>query len=166
MANELPPEGAGILLVWQNQHLFLERNPNYVKNDKKRHELEYPGGKVHPNETYLECAIREVKEETGNVVSVSPDQIVDHVTVTSPAKKGIRLFVANMTQDQYESLSKINQALQDEFTRDPTKAETLSACFVSVDRVKAHVLNDEKLEYPLRSFNKILIKELIQQNKI
>lgn len=166
MTSELVPEGAGILLVWQNQHLFLERNPDYVKNDKKRHELEYPGGKVHPNETYLDCAIREVKEETGNILVVAPDQIVDYVTVVSPAKKGIRLFVANMTEEQYDNLHKINEALQDEFKQNPTKAETLSARLIPVEQVKAHVATDAKLQYPLRGFNKILIKELIEQNKL
>lgn len=42
-------EGAGALLRSRNDGdviYMMERNPNYKNNDKKAHEIEYPGGKV------------------------------------------------------------------------------------------------------------------------
>lgn len=48
--------------------LLLKRSPNSKANAGK---WEFPGGKVDPGENFEEALIREVKEETGLVVSIS-----------------------------------------------------------------------------------------------
>lgn len=54
---------ATVFLQYQNEYLFVHRV-------KKGNSVDFGrwngiGGKVEPNESYLECCLREVKEETG-----------------------------------------------------------------------------------------------------
>ena len=115
---EIPPEGAGTLLCYKNYIYMLERNPDYVKNDKQLHELEYPGGKFDPqagDTDYVTCAIRETREETGGMITLDPKQLSKHVLSVSPANKGVCLFIVELTDDQHDLIDKIRQKLKSDY---------------------------------------------------
>ncbi len=155
-------EGAGCLLTYKNKALLLERNPDYINNDKKRHQLEYPGGKVKEDETYIQCAIREVYEETGKILRLNVLQFNNNfVIVKSHTNKGICLFRIEMTDDQYNTVDEINTGLKENAIRNRVKCESLSVMMVELDKLKT---ND--LPLPLRGFCKIMLKELVSKNII
>ena len=169
--SHLEPEGAGMLLMYHNNTFLVERNPDYIKNDKKKHELEYPGGKIEKGETYKSCAIREVKEETSNMLEIDENQLSEDksVIIKSPARKGICLFVVNLTPEQFNLMGTISLRLAQNSFEDKIYNETLSIVSVPLVELKNYIKEDRKFlvnDLPLRQFNKFLIMELIKQEKI
>lgn len=80
--------------------MLLERNPDYKNNDKKKHELQYPGGKIEGDETSKDCAIRETSEETSGFLKIIPEQLKKFVVSVSPSNKEIYLYIVELTDEQ------------------------------------------------------------------
>ena len=169
--SHLEPEGAGMLLVYQDTTFLLERNPDYIKNDKRRHELEYPGGKIEKGETYKSCAIREVKEETSNILEIDETQLSEDksVIIKSPAGKGICIFVVNLTSEQFNLIATISLRLAQNCLKDKIHNETMGMVSIPLVELINYIKEERKSlvnDMPLRQFNKFLIMELIKQEKI
>lgn len=75
--NALKPDGAGCLLWWNNTVLLMERNPDYINNARRAHELEFPGGTYDPSldsVPFYDTALREVREEAGIELNIKQYQ--------------------------------------------------------------------------------------------
>lgn len=154
-------EGAGVLPCFGDTVYLIERNPDYKNNDKKRWELEYPGGKVKSGEDYRDAARREVEEEMGLRLALEQFSEARSVTVTSPKGLGIRLYQVDLTPEQVASIPRLSEQLQMKAQDNRTEAESLSIVTVS----RSDLLTGS-LPRPLRSFNKILIDKLREANVI
>jgi 8-oxo-dGTP pyrophosphatase MutT (NUDIX family) len=152
-------EGAGVLPCFGETVYLLERNPDYKNNDKKKMELEYPGGKVKAGEDYLTAAQREVAEEMGLTLEPKQFDEAKSVTVTSPKGLGIRLYRVELTPEQVAEIPGLSRQLQTAAQANPAECESLG--IVAVTRTD---LLAGSLPRPLRSFNRILIDKLQAAN--
>ena len=150
---EIPPKGASTLLYYKNYVYMLERNPEYLKNDKQLHELEYPGGKFDPqagDTDYVTCAIRETREETGGMINLDPKQLSKHVISISPANKGVCLFIVELTDGQHDLVEKIRQKLKSDYN---------STFNITGEQLKALNEMEKKVPAKYQSITKYIHKE-------
>jgi len=162
-------EGAGVLLMYETNVYLLERNPYYYKNDKHKHEFEYPGGKAIDGETPMETAIRETTEETGGILILNPDQLIEYTKIKSPQtiSKDIYLYVVHLTDIQHNMIINIQDKLQSLYAIAPTKQETMNIIEVSLKDLINCVQNNILINgLELRTFNKYLLLELIKNKQI
>lgn len=170
-AQSIIPEGAGAMLNYKNITYLMVRNPDYVKNDKRRSELEYPGGKVeNAEESYAKCAMREVFEETASTLILDPEQLREDKSVTSlsPAGKGVRLYIVELTDEQQAEMSKVAKAVREAYKKDKSKCEMMDVCEVPLDLLKAWLQGRPSGPLPnrltLRAFNAILLRMALSQS--
>jgi 8-oxo-dGTP diphosphatase len=92
--------GAGVMMMKDGKVLLGRRHDDPNKADSELHgegTWTMPGGKMHFGETFEECALREVREETGiilndmNIIGVNNDKKGEKHFIT------IRLFSDNFS---------------------------------------------------------------------
>jgi len=163
MPSIIIPESAGILPVDDKYVYLLERNPNYINNDKRRHEWEYPGGKVENKETYQQCAIREAHEETANIWKINDEQFIDEYSVLSisPKGQGVKLYIIKLDTIQLNQIDIINEKLKEKNNENTNLCESLSMKKIPLEILQKYISEEitdiEGLQ--LRGFNKIVIKK-------
>jgi 8-oxo-dGTP pyrophosphatase MutT (NUDIX family) len=167
----LKPDGAGCLLWWNDTVLLLERNPEYINNARKAHELEFPGGKYDPSKDavpFFDTALREVREETGIELNTHQIQRAKVVKDRTPSNKETALFVVNLTLDQVLEVAKLKEKLQDDKKTAPKSRESQDMHWIPVQLLKNYVVDNNELALPynLRPFNVPLIKKLFIENKL
>ena len=153
------PESAGVLLYHGDNFYFLERNPQYINNDKHRSELEYPGGKIQGEENYKLCAIRETLEETANTIELTLSQLDENKSsvAISPKPGEVCLFLVELNAEQLAIIPKAQNNIKEKFASDPKNAEVLDIHPVSKQALKLFMTNRNRDLMPknlsLRSFN-------------
>jgi len=163
-------EGAGVVLYYGDCVYLLERNPHYVNNDKRRHELEYPGGKIEEGENYRQCAIRETVEETAGIIKLNPHQLLETKSIISlsPNHRGICLFAVELDGDQVALISEAVKKIKEKYFNNPEQAETMDIHCVKIDDLKTYIETKSAKNLPnelqLRSFNSILLRQLFEEN--
>lgn len=166
-------EGAGATILFTQGNsqkvVFAHRNPDYIKNDKKMDECEYPGGKVDEDDykqtnTDEEAALYAVKREwdeevfslfTGNsemLRSRSAQLFADFVTSEEGnfvdiqgGKSTIRLFMPQINLDL-----KINDY-----------RDMLYSNLKHADRVLEEAYNADKMNTPLTGIVTVELKDLV-----
>jgi len=167
----LTPDGAGCILLHNDKVLLLERNPNYVNNRRKAHELEFPGGKYDARldaVPYYDTALREVREETGIILNAKQIKQSAMIISKTPSNKGSALFVVNLTSDQVLDVEKLRKRLNDAIQASPDSREAQDMIWIPVASIKDFVMNNNQSALPLklRPFNIPYIKQLIVENKL
>lgn len=66
-----PRVGLGVILQKSGQVLLLKRRGSHGSG-----EWSFPGGHLEPFETFRECAVREIKEETGLDIAITKENPV------------------------------------------------------------------------------------------
>lgn len=166
MERKLQPEGAGVLLYSGEDIILLERNPYYKNSTNKKHELEYPGGKVNSFwETYKQCVIRETLEKTAYTLHLRPEQLTKFVCIKSPQEKGICLFIVELSSNQNKLVPFIRDALQYKYNSEPTEQKSIDLVMVKKQKLIDSIVQNVPINgLDLRSINKILLRELLNQN--
>lgn len=157
-----PVESAGVLLrhPTERKYLFLERNPDYIGNTNRKHELEYPGGKFEEADLDAhKCAERETWEEANLAVPV--DQLhtgLTFKTYNPGSKKWVYLIETKLTQQQLDAIETINRKLNDDLASDPKSVTALSLRWVAENDLRQLVEGTISKFLPLRGFNRIVLR--------
>ena len=85
----LPYIGVAVL-VWRGDYLLLGQRTG----SRAEHEWQFPGGHLEPGETVLECAAREVLEETGLKIVRAEHADFSNETFTAGERDYVTLFVS------------------------------------------------------------------------
>lgn len=76
---ETPKVGIGVMVIKEGKVLMSKRKGSHGEG-----EYQFPGGHLEPGESFEQCAIREVKEETGLEISNVKFQFVGNITYYKP----------------------------------------------------------------------------------
>ena len=109
------PGAVGVLAITDDQKIILVRQ---FRKPLEKMNLEIPAGKLEPNEDPMECALRELKEETGYTAS-NMTQITKFYTSPGFANEIIYLYHAEglengeATPDEDEFVELVSLTLEE-----------------------------------------------------
>lgn len=95
-------KAVGIIILYDNKEILLSKRSG--KEERMAGKWENVGGKLEENETYMEAAIRELKEELGgkilDSIELLPEPLL-HWTEEDEDSWEVQVFLAN-TKDKFE----------------------------------------------------------------
>lgn len=122
------PGGVGIVCIKDNQ-ILLVRQYRYAIDQVT---LEIPAGKKHKDETYKQCAIREMNEETGYDCK---EWIPLHYFMTTPGFCDEKLWL-------YQAIDPFPSATPLEADED----EDIEVCWMSLEEACEKIKNEEIID--------------------
>lgn len=87
--NDRPAVGVGVL-VWRGDHLLLGQRIDSQGSNV----WQFPGGHLEAGESVLECAVREVLEETGLVANFAQHADFSNETFSMNGREYVTLYVS------------------------------------------------------------------------
>lgn len=183
--------GAALFIDMATETAFLgERNPDYKNNTDKKHELEFPGGKVkkdtlgNPLETVDQATAREVREEFTLDLPIvyyehAPRACSHDSSVNKPIGVDNYLFVVKAKELLLHEMEVANSRLMNS-TVENEEREILSIKRVSLRHLVETVMSKtpfvpldctsfdgtEQCKLPLRKFNVWLLRAAIKAELI